>query len=117
MEKRRKKRKKSKKSKKVEVKADVRLYLAHDVIWMLLNDEERNRRISAERVTTEGLEVETEIDVDKDGDMTFASHSWDWRSMALNLGFDKAELVIDPTRNWYVLLYNREKIDKAERNG
>ena len=33
-----KKRKKRKKSKKVEVKADVRLFLAHDVIWMLLND-------------------------------------------------------------------------------
>lgn len=111
-----KKLKKSKKSKKVEVKADVRLYLAHDVIWMLLNDEERNRRISAERVTTGGLEVETEIGVDKDGDVTFASHSWDWRSVALDLGFDKAELVIDPTRNWYVLLYNREKIDKADRN-
>ena len=112
-----KKRKKRKKSKKVEVKADVRLFLAHDVIWMLLNDEERNRRISAERVTTGGLEVETEMGVDKDGDMTFASHSWDWRSVAFDLGFDKAELVIDPTRNWYVLLYNREKIDKAERNG
>ena len=117
MEKKLKKSKKRKKSKKVEVKADVRLFLAHDVIWMLLNDEERNRRISAERVTTEGLEVETEMGVDKDGDMTFASHSWDWRSVALDLGFDKAELVIDPTRNWYVLLYNREKIDKTERNG
>lgn len=109
--------KKRKKRKKVEVKADVRLYLAHDVIWMLMNDEERNRRISFEGVTTEGLEVETETGVDKDGDMTFASHSWDWRAVALDLGFDKAELVIDPTRNWYVLLYNREKIDKAERNG
>lgn len=115
MEKKFKKSKKSKKSKKVEVKTDVRLYLANDVIWMLLNDEERNRRISAERVTTGGLEVETEIGVDKDGDKMFASHSWDWRSVALDLGFDKAELVIDPTRNWYVLLYNREKIDKMEK--
>ena len=112
-----KKRKKRKKIKKVDVKSNVRLYLAHDVIWMLLNDEERNRRISSERVTTEGMEVEMEMGVDKDGDMTFASHSWDWRSVALDLGFDKAELVIDPTKNWYVLLYNREKIDKAERNG
>ena len=111
-----KKRKKRKKSKKVEVKADVRLFLAHDVIWMLLNDEERNRRISAERVTTEGLEVEMEMGVDKDGDMTFASHSWDLRSVAFDLGFDKAELVIDHTRNWYVLLYNMEKIDKTGRN-
>jgi hypothetical protein len=103
------------KSKKVEVKSDVRLYLAHDVIWMLLNDEERHRLISAERVTTEGLEVETEMGVDKDGDMTFASHSWDWRSVALDLGFDKAELVIDPTRNRYVLLYNKEKIVASDK--
>ena len=110
-----KKRKKRKKIKKVEVKSNVRLYLAHDVIWMLLNDDDRNRRISSESVTTEGLEVEMEMGVDNDGDMTFASHSWDWRSVALDLGFDKAELVIDPTRNWYVLLYNREKIDKTER--
>ena len=117
MENKRKKSRKIKKIKKVEVKADIRLYLAHDVIWMLLNDEERNRRIAAERVTTGGLEVETEMGVYKDGDMTFSSQSWDWRSVALDLGFDKAELVIDPTRNWYVLLYNREKIDKTERNG
>ena len=111
-----KKLKKSKKSKKVEVKSNVRMLLAHDVIWMLLDDEERKRRIRCERVTTDGLEVNMESGLDKDGDMTFASHSWDWRSVALDLGFDKAELVIDPTRNWYVLLYNMEKIDKAERN-
>ena len=111
-----KKHKKRKKIKKVEIKSNVRLYLAHDVIWMLLNDEERNRRISSERVTTEGMEVEMDMGVDKDGDMTFASHRWDWRSVALDLGFDKAELVIDPTRNWDVLLYNSEKIDKTERN-
>ena len=65
MENKRKKSRKIKKIKKVEVKADIRLYLAHDVIWMLLNDEERNRRIAAERVTTGGLEVETEMGVSK----------------------------------------------------
>ena len=111
-----KKHKKRKKIKKVEVKSNVRLYLAHDVIWMLLNDEERNRRISSESVTPEGMEVEMEMGVGKDGDMTFASHSWDLRSVAFDLGFDKAELVIDHTRNWYVLLYNMEKIDKTERS-
>ena len=57
-----------------------------------------------------------EMGVGKDGEMTFASHSWDLRSVAFDLGFDKAELVIDPTRNWDVIPYNSEKIDKTERD-
>lgn len=90
----------------VEAKLNVRLFLAHDVIWMLLGDEERERVFSSERATSRELEVTTEVGLDKDGDIAYAKHSWDLPSIADKLGFDKAEIVLDPYGNRQVLLYN-----------
>lgn len=112
MEKRcRKKRSRTAKTKRVVVKSNVRLFSASDVIWMMQCDEDRERKIVEAKVGPSGIHIRMEHGVDADGDKTYAVHEYDWESVAINLGFDAAELVIDQFRNWYVLLYDKEKVD------
>lgn len=108
---RRKKRSRTAKTKKVVVKSNVRLFSASDVIWMMQCDEDRERKIVEAKVGPSGIHIRMEHGVDRDGDKTYAVHEYDWESVAINLGFDAAELVIDQFRNWYVLLYDKEKVD------
>ena len=96
---------------KAKIKSNIRLFSASDVIWMMQCDEDRERKIVEANVGPSGISIKMEHGVDADGDKTYAVHEYDWESVAINLGFDVAELVIGQFRDWQVLLYDKEDVD------
>ncbi len=103
------KRKKSAKDKVRRIKTNLRMYSASDVIWMLQCDEHRDCKVVESDVGLWGLSVKIENGVSTDGMITYSSQEWGWKSVAIALGFDEAEPVLDQNGIWNVLLYNIEK--------
>lgn len=97
--------------KRRKVKTNVRLFKVDDVIWMLLNEEQRECEWVSGSADCNGFELKLRDGVDKDGDPTYAIIGMDWESVACDLGMDKCEYVINPDRGRYVLVYDEEFVD------
>ena len=101
---------KGKKVRRVKVKTNVRLFRAEDVIWFLLDRDDRGREWLDGGVGPEGWWLIIKKDKDEVGPITNGVSS-DWISVAVELGFQKCEYVINPDGAHHVMLYDEEYVE------
>ena len=96
------------------MKTNVRLFRAEDVIWFLLDRRDRRREWLNGGVGPDGWWLEIKMGVDKDGDPVIKSISSDWISVAIELGFQKCEYVLNPDGIHHVMLHEHAVIAALE---